>query len=360
MSADRSADGDQAAPGAAPTGATRLVPVLRHLAAFAILFGGLLWVAGWLTAWSACWMLWLGIGAVAALVAGTRRGIALVALATLSVYAAASLLGLERATFEWMNWAVLTLVGGMVTGAGYALTIAVASRFKAVERRQAASRGGRAFVGGAVALGLLGFVAWSAYSGFVGSNEILQAPGEWAGCDNPMTRFGWAYEAVNYDIADDARLAASNPDLHACSSQGSLAGNEVVTSDGVPIAAFYIPAASGVGSTAPTMIVAPGWKSNKSEILKYAPFFHQRFNLVLVDLRNGGRSGGATTTWGVREQLDIRASRRLARAREAPVLDRGHGELDGRRVDSGGRRERRADPRADPRLDARVDRHDVR
>ena len=75
----------------------------------------------------------------------------------------------------------------------------------------------------------------------------------------------------------------------------------------MPIAAFYIPAASGADATAPTIVITPGWKSNKSEVLKYAPFFHARFNLVLVDLRNGGRSGGDTTTWGAREQLDIRA-----------------------------------------------------
>jgi pimeloyl-ACP methyl ester carboxylesterase len=308
MSVDRSVHPDQASSGLGHARVARLLPALRHLAAFAILLGGLLWIAGWLTAWSACWLLWLGVGALSALVAETRRGIALVALATLSVYAAASLLGLERATFEWMNWAVLTLVGGMVTGAGYALTIAVVSRFMPAERRQAADRGGRAFVGGAVALGLLGVVGWSGYSGYVGSNEVLRANPEWAGCDNPMTRFGWAYEAVNYDPADDVRLAATNPDpKKSCSSQGTPAGTEIVTSDGIPIAAFYIPAGNGAGSTAPTFVISPGWKSNKSEILKYAPFFHERFNLVLVDLRNGGRSGGDTTTWGVREQLDVRA-----------------------------------------------------
>ena len=308
MSADRSVQPGESSPRIAHTGVAGLVPALRHLAAFAIVLGGLLWVAGWWTASSACWFLWLGIGAVAAVVAGSRRGIGLVAVATLAVYPVAALLGLERATFEPMNWAVLTLVGGMVAGAGYALTIAVVSRVMPSDRRQASGRGGRALVVGAVALGLLGVVGWSGYSGYVGSNEVLLANPEWAGCDNPMTRFGWTYEAVNYDPADDVRLAATNPDpKKSCASQGTPAGTEIVTPDGIPIAAFYIPAGNGADSTAPTIVVAPGWKSNKSEILKYAPFFHERFNLVLVDLRNGGRSGGDTTTWGVREQLDVRA-----------------------------------------------------
>ncbi|HEY5278034.1 MAG TPA: alpha/beta hydrolase [Coriobacteriia bacterium] len=307
MSADRSVQPGESSPRIAHTGVAGLVPALRHLAAFAIVLGGLLWVAGWWTASSACWFLWLGIGAVAAVVAGSRRGIGLVAVATLAVYPVAALLGLERIAFEWLNWAVLTLVGGMVAGAGYALAFVAISRVAPAERRRAAARGGRALVVGAVALGLLGVVVWSGYSGYVGSNEMLGAPGEWPHCDTPMARFGWAYEAVNYDIADDARLAAGNPTMQDCPSQGAQAGSEVVTSDGVPIAAFYVPAANGADSTAPTIVIAPGWKSNKSEILKYAPFFHERFNLVLVDLRNGGRSGGDTTTWGVREQLDIRA-----------------------------------------------------
>jgi dienelactone hydrolase len=308
MSVDRPLDAGEAPPSPAAAPGARYLPALRYLAAFAILLGGQLWVAGWLTAWSACWLLWLAIGALAAVVAGTRRGIVLVVLATLGVYALAAVLGLERAKFHTTYWQMLTLVGGMVTGAGYGLAIAVVARLRPADRRRAAGRGGLALLVGSVALGLLGVVTWFGYSGYVGSDQILDSASVWTGCDNPMSRFGWTYEAVNYDQAEDAKLAAANPDpSKKCDSQGTSAGADVVTSDGVPIAAFYIPAGNGAASTAPTFIIAPGWKSNKSEVLKYAPFFHQRFNLVLPDLRNQARSGGDTTTWGVREQLDIRA-----------------------------------------------------
>jgi pimeloyl-ACP methyl ester carboxylesterase len=307
MATDQDVHPGEATPRLTAAGLAHVGPAIRHLAAFAVLIGGMLLVAGWLTSMSAIWFIWLGIGALAAVVAGSRRGIWLVPLATLAVYPVTSLLGFERIRFEWLNWAVLVLVGGMVAVAGYALGVVVIERAAPAERRRALGRGGRALVAGALVVGLLGVATWTAYSGYVGSSEMLQAPGEWAGCDNPMSRFGWAYEAVNYDIADDARLAADNPDMRKCSSQGARAGSGIVTSDGTPIAAFYVPAANAAGATAPTIVVAPGWKSNKSEILKYAPFFHERFNLVLVDLRNGGRSGGDTTTWGAREQLDIRA-----------------------------------------------------
>ena len=299
-------------PGAPSTGLLQpdlahAMPAIRHLAAFLLVFGGLFWIAGWMTASSLCWFFWLGFGALAAVVDGSRRGILLVALATLAIHPAAAVVGLERATFEWLNWAVLTIVGGLVAFAGYALAIAVVSRLAPAERRQAV-RHGRLYLGSAVGLGLIGLIGWSGYVAYVGSNELLTAsPNRWPGCDTPAARYGWAYEAVNYDIADDARLAADNPTMKDCASQGASAGTEVVTSDGIRIAAFYIPRAGRVDATAPTMVIVPGWKSNKSEILKYAPFFHDRFNLVLMDLRNEGRSTGDTTTWGVREQLDVRA-----------------------------------------------------
>jgi pimeloyl-ACP methyl ester carboxylesterase len=130
---------------------------------------------------------------------------------------------------------------------------------------------------------------------------------KWQHCETPASRFGWAYEAINYDIADDARLQASNPTMRDCGPLPTTTGSAVVSGDDVAIAAWYIPAASDIGPAGPTLVVAPGWKSNKSEILKYAPPFHQDYNLVLVDLRNGGRSGGDTTTWGHRERDDVHA-----------------------------------------------------
>ena len=50
-----------------------------------------------------------------------------------------------------------------------------------------------------------------------------------------------------------------------------------------------------------------GGKSNKSGMLEYAPAFHGIYNLVLLDLRNSGRSGGSESTGGVRERGDLRA-----------------------------------------------------
>jgi pimeloyl-ACP methyl ester carboxylesterase len=158
-----------------------------------------------------------------------------------------------------------------------------------------------------VVVALLGAAGFTGYVGVAGSSEVVSASHPSTACETPGTRFGWTYEAINYDKADDVRLAADYPDPLHCSSQGAPAGRAVVSSDGVPIDGWYIPAVSGIGPTGPTVLIVHGGKANKSDVLKYAPPFHPTYNLVLLDLRNSGRSGAALATWGLREQWDLRA-----------------------------------------------------
>lgn len=185
------------------------------------------------------------------------------------------------------------LVGGLLLGA-FALT--------ALSRH----RGGAGAVGVLAAVGLLGLSGYSAYVAIVGSDQLLH-PTAATDCRTPMSRYGWTYEAINYAIADDTALLTANADLEHCANQGRSAGRDVVTADGVAIGGWYIPAANGAGPVAPTVVLAHGWGANKSEVLRYAVPLHPTYNVVAFDLRGGGRSGPADTTFGLREQLDIEA-----------------------------------------------------
>jgi pimeloyl-ACP methyl ester carboxylesterase len=162
-----------------------------------------------------------------------------------------------------------------------------------------------------VALAALGALAYvvglTAYGFFAGADEYLAGTPKATSCETPGSRFGWDYEAINYDIADDTRLLAENPDPTNCADQGSAAGNEVVASDGVRIAGWFIPAASEHDSKEPIVVLVHGGKSNKSAMLDYAPAFHDDLDIVIVDLRNSGRSGDASSTGGLHEQQDLRA-----------------------------------------------------
>jgi dienelactone hydrolase len=278
-------------------------------AAFLVALGGLVLMTA-LTAghwWSAS--SWSVVGLAAGSVARRGRLVWLAWLAEAGFYPVSIWLGVLGNIGPF--WFLGAILGGAFLTTGFAIGTAVGRGTSPWRQTrpvwQGLGRLRRRVIVAAVVVGLLGLGAYTGYVGATGSQEIVHPTGKWTGCDTPATRFGWAYQAINYDRADDARLAAENPDMTHCSSQGVVAGSEVVTSDGIPIAGWYIPAAGGVGPSGPTVVIAPGWKSNKSEILKYAPPFHDTYNLLLLDLRNGGRSGAADTTWGLREQLDVRA-----------------------------------------------------
>lgn len=152
---------------------------------------------------------------------------------------------------------------------------------------------------------LVALVAYFAYVGFEGSRQFTDAPTPSGDCRTPAT-FSWEYEAINYDQAGDAALA-SEPDPWNCVSRGAAAGSQVVGPGDVGLAGWYIPAASGAPPTAPTVILAHGWGSNKSAMLDRAALLHESYNLVLFDFRNHGQSASAMTTQGVRESGDLRA-----------------------------------------------------
>src|SRR5438128_7957119 len=92
----------------------------------------------------------------------------------------------------------------------------------------------------AVALVIVLVIAGLGYTGYVGYEASRQAvsvdENRSHDCRTPMDVYGWAYEAINYPMADDARIRADNTNMADCASQGVKAGDEVVTSDGIHIA----------------------------------------------------------------------------------------------------------------------------
>lgn len=157
-----------------------------------------------------------------------------------------------------------------------------------------------------VALAVVVVIGYTGYVGIEGSGLLIDAPAT-RDCRTPDVQYGWAYEAINYDVADDAQLAARNHHLTACTYQGTAAGDTVFTDDGIHIAGWYVPAGNGAGPTAATIVLVHGLDGSKSSILAAGEGLHEAFNLVAFDLRNTGRSTGYQTTGGVLEQKDLRA-----------------------------------------------------
>ncbi|MGH2402185.1 MAG: alpha/beta hydrolase [Candidatus Limnocylindria bacterium] len=151
---------------------------------------------------------------------------------------------------------------------------------------------------------LVALVTYLAYVGYEGSRQLSDAPAPSADCGTPAM-LGWEYEAINYDVSADGGLEAE-PDPEQCSQRRASAG-EAVTVGEVGLAGWYIPAGAGADPSAPTVVLAHGWGSNKSNMLGRAAILHDAYNLLLFDFRNHGQSSAAPTTQGVREAQDLRA-----------------------------------------------------
>jgi pimeloyl-ACP methyl ester carboxylesterase len=148
-------------------------------------------------------------------------------------------------------------------------------------------------------------VTYFGYVGFEGSGQMTGHPSPSRDCRTPAM-LGWEYEAVNYDVGGDAALA-EEPDPERCRTLGLPAGDEVTASDGTRIAGWWIPSAADIGPAGPTVVLAHGWGSNKSRMLRYVELLRSSHNVVAFDFRHHGQSGGETTTQGLLEQQDLRA-----------------------------------------------------
>jgi predicted alpha/beta-fold hydrolase len=151
-----------------------------------------------------------------------------------------------------------------------------------------------------LAAGLVAVVTYLAYVGVVGSGLLVTHRGLAHDCRNPAT-LGWDYEAVNYDAEADEDLARL-ADPQACAQAAPPAGDELVTSDGIRIAAWYIPATGDIGPEGPTVVLAHGWGGSKAGMLGHAALLRDRYNVVAFDFRHHGQSSGELTTQGVHER----------------------------------------------------------
>jgi hypothetical protein len=62
-----------------------------------------------------------------------------------------------------------------------------------------------------LALVVVAGLGYTGYVGYEGSRQLIEAGGSHRDCRTPDLLFGWTYEAINYDIADDALLQTGTP-----------------------------------------------------------------------------------------------------------------------------------------------------
>lgn len=89
----------------------------------------------------------------------------------------------------------------------------------------------------------------------------------------------------------------------------------VQAADGVTLAGWRVPRPG-----APAVVLLHGYPAEKADLLPFAAALAPRFEVILMDLRYFGASGGRVTTFGLRERDDLRRTIDLVLARGAPAV----------------------------------------
>lgn len=79
----------------------------------------------------------------------------------------------------------------------------------------------------------------------------------------------------------------------------------LTTKDGMKLAAWFIPSTTKSDNV---IILLHGYPADKANLLGWAEFLHQDFNLFFLDFRYFGDSEGKLTTIGDKEQQDLKAA----------------------------------------------------
>jgi pimeloyl-ACP methyl ester carboxylesterase len=86
----------------------------------------------------------------------------------------------------------------------------------------------------------------------------------------------------------------------------------LITDDGVKLAGWFIPTHNADNEA---IVVCHGYPADKGDVLSFATFLHDKFNLLFFDFRAMGKSGGKVTTAGWREKEDFYAAVRYLKLR---------------------------------------------
>ena len=79
----------------------------------------------------------------------------------------------------------------------------------------------------------------------------------------------------------------------------------LTTKDNISIAGWFIPA---LAPEKPALVIIHGYPAEKGDLLFRASQLHKDFNILLIDFRYFGKSGGSFTTLATNERLDLEAA----------------------------------------------------
>ncbi len=118
----------------------------------------------------------------------------------------------------------------------------------------------------------------------------------------------WNAWLVTHPVRIESGLTPKNLNL-------SFEEVALTTKDGVSIAGWLVPSkvegfisSPRSASQKPALVILHGYPAEKGDMLFIARTLHTDFNILLIDFRYFGKSGGSFTALGTKERLDLEAA----------------------------------------------------
>lgn len=102
-------------------------------------------------------------------------------------------------------------------------------------------------------------------------------------------------------------LTSIRPPRHITNATPSNLGLDyeditIITEDNIELSGWFIPSEN---TDKKAVVICHGYPADKGNVLSFASFLHDKFNLLFFDFRAMGKSGGKLTTIGWRERKDF-------------------------------------------------------
>jgi fermentation-respiration switch protein FrsA (DUF1100 family) len=135
--------------------------------------------------------------------------------------------------------------------------------------------------------------------------------------------FAWKTRDEAHRLITNARAIRKVATTTPAAKQLPYEDVAVTTGDGQRLHGWYVPASTSLGAAKGTIIIAHGYKDDRSSMIGVADILHRHgYGVLVVSFRGHDDNDGETITFGLRERADLEAFYQYLHARPDVDQDR--------------------------------------
>ena len=123
-----------------------------------------------------------------------------------------------------------------------------------------------------------------------------------------LAGFAWKTRDEAHRLITNARANRKMATTTPAAKQLPFENVSVTTRDGQKLHGWYVPASTTLGAAKGTIMVAHGYKDDRSSMIGVADILHRHgFGVLIASFRGHDDNDGETITFGLRERADLDA-----------------------------------------------------